>query len=142
MTDLTLHLQLCGAALLLLCLLHFVFPRRFRWGEDLAQLTLLNRQIFYVHTFFVGLVLVMMGLPLVIEPQSWLERTRAGQWVAGGFTIFWGLRLFIQWFGYSSTLWRGKPFETLVHLAFTLLWSYLTLIGALLWRHQLNPSHL
>jgi hypothetical protein len=37
----------------------------------------------------------------------------------------------IQLFGYSSTLWRGKPFETLVHIAFTLLWAWLTTLFAM-----------
>lgn len=95
MTDLPSHLRLCGAALLMLCLLHFVFPKRFRWREELALLSALNRQIFYVHTFFVGLVLVMMGVPLLIEPEIWLERSRIGWWTAAGFTLFWALRLFI-----------------------------------------------
>jgi hypothetical protein len=138
MTLMILHLRLAGAALLLLCLLHVFFPRRFRWKEELQALSLLNRQIFYVHTFFVGLILVMMGVPLVFEPRILLERTRLGAWVAAGFTVFWGLRLLIQWFGYSAALWRGKGFETMVHFAFTAFWAYLTGLGVLLWRHQLQ----
>jgi len=138
MNDLTLHLRLSGAALLLLCLLHFFFPRRFRWKEEFGALSLLNRQIFYVHTFFVGLVLVMMGVPLLFEPAVLLERSRLGGWVAAGFTVFWGMRLLIQWFGYSAELWWGKRLETLVHFAFTAFWAYLTGLGVILWRHQLQ----
>ena len=37
------------------------FPRQFRWREELARLSLLNRQIFLVHTFFIVLVVTMMG---------------------------------------------------------------------------------
>lgn len=140
MFELENHLRFAGATLLLLSSLHLFFPKRFQWHEDLAQLSLLNRQIFYVHTFFVGLVLVLMGIPLLLHPETWLEPSAAGHWVAAGFTIFWGMRLLIQWFGYSSSLWRGKRFETVMHLAFTLFWSYLTLIGTLLWRHQFLTS--
>ena len=32
----------------------------------------------------------------------------------------------IQFFGYSSKLWRGKVFETFAHIAFTLFWAWLT----------------
>lgn len=39
MTDLPSHLRLCGAALVMLCMLHFFFPRRFRWREELALLS-------------------------------------------------------------------------------------------------------
>jgi hypothetical protein len=42
--------------------------------------------------------------------------------------FFWAIRLFIQFFGYSTKLWKGKPFETSVHLLFSLFWAYLSLI--------------
>ena len=47
MNTLEFHLQLAGAALLLLCGLHGVFPSRFDWKNDLARLSQLNREIFY-----------------------------------------------------------------------------------------------
>jgi hypothetical protein len=136
MSTMGFHLQLAGVALLLLCGLHGVFPRRFDWKNDLARLSQLNRQIFYVHTAFICLVLILMGLPMLLEPDVFLQPSRLGRWVAAGFTVFWALRLFVQWFGYSSQLWRGKRLETFVHLSFTLFWSYLTLLGIALCRHQ------
>lgn len=47
--------------------------------------------------------------------------------------MFWALRLFTQFFVYSPKLWRGKRFETVVHIAFSMLWTYATglfLLGA------------
>jgi hypothetical protein len=47
-----------------------------------------------------------------------------------------------QFFGYSSQLWRGKPFETFAHIAFTLFWAWLTtlfLITALAHRSSSAP---
>ena len=38
-----------------------------------------------------------------------------------GLAIFWTVRLGVQFFGYSSVLWRGKTFETIVHILFSIL---------------------
>ncbi len=55
------HLRIAGTLLILLALAHVFFPKRFNWREELARLSLLNRQIFYVHSVFIGVVLLMMG---------------------------------------------------------------------------------
>ena len=54
--------------------------------------------------------------------------TPLGQRVALGCGVFWLARLLIQFFGYSSELWRGKRFETCVHLLFIGFWSYLSTV--------------
>jgi hypothetical protein len=55
-------LRIAGVSLVALGLLHGFFPKRFAWKEELARLSLLNRQIFYVHCAFLVMILVMMGL--------------------------------------------------------------------------------
>lgn len=42
--------------------------------------------------------------------------------------LFWAIRLFIQLFVYASKLWKGKTFETAMHVLFTLLWIYLVVV--------------
>jgi len=46
--------------------------------------------------------------------------------VALGMGTFWLARLLIQFFGYSATLWRGKRFETIIHVLLSLLYAYLS----------------
>jgi len=42
--------------------------------------------------------------------------------------------LWMQWFLYDRELWRGKPFETIMHFSFTALWIALTVtFSAALW---------
>ena len=54
----------------------------------------------------------------------------------GGLTTFWFLRLLMQWFYYSPQLWRGQPFNTAMHVAFTATWVYFTAtFAAALWRN-------
>lgn len=134
----TTSLQWTGAGLIFLAVAHVAFPRRFNWQEELSRLSLLNRQIFWIHTLFIMVVVALMGTVLLLEPAALLERSRLGVWVTGGFALFWGLRLVIQWFGYSHRLWWGKPVETVIHLVFTLAWGWLTWLGWALWRMQLN----
>lgn len=117
------HLRLIGIALIVLALLHAVFPRYFSWREELASLSLINRQVMYVHTFFIALILILMGV-LCLSSSRELVETSLGNKIALGLFIFWLVRLLIQFFGYSSELWKGKRLETVIHIAFSLIWSY------------------
>lgn len=116
-----LWLEINGALLLALALLHAVFPRRFRWKEELREVSLLTRQILHVHTFFIALAVGLMGLLCLFSASALLD-TELGRRLCAGLFVFWLCRLLVQFFGYSSTLWRGKAFETSVHVVFTLLW--------------------
>ena len=49
------NLRIVGGLLLLLGLSHGLFNRYFGWARELKSVSLLTRQIFYVHTFFIGL---------------------------------------------------------------------------------------
>ncbi len=120
-------LETAGWLLIGLGLLHAVFPRHFRWREETAGLTLLTRQILHIHTFFIGLTVCLMGL-LCVTSAADLTDTPLGRRICLGLGAFWGIRLFLQFFGYSSRLWRGKPFETMMHLLFSLLWVFLTVL--------------
>ena len=121
------HLKATGVLLILLALIHVVFPKHFHWREELARLSLLNRQVMVVHTFFIALAVFLMGLLCLTSPTE-LSGTPLGKRVALGLAVFWLARLLIQLFGYSSELWRGKRFETAVHVVFSALWAYLTAV--------------
>jgi len=123
----TLQLQLIGALLVGLALLHSAFGRYFDWRRDFATVSLLNRQMMHVHTFFVAFTVGLMGL-LCLTSAAELVGTPLGRRVALGLGVFWLARLLIQFFGYSASLWRGKRFETIVHVLFSLFWAYLTSI--------------
>ena len=119
-------LRIAGGGLILLALLHIPIGRQLRWSEDSRNLTPVNAAIFHVHTFFICLVLVLMGLPCLLEPAVFLTPTHAGAWVSWSFAAFWAIRLYFQWFVYAADLWRGKRLETWMHAGFTLVWTALT----------------
>jgi hypothetical protein len=122
-----LHLKIIGILLILLALIHPIFPWYFRWKSDLAPLQLINRQVMYVHTFFIAFAVFLMGL-LCLTSSAEITGTPLGRKIALGFGVFWTARLLVQLFGYSAKLWKGKAFETMVHVAFTILWTYLSVV--------------
>ena len=112
--------------------MHVAFPRYFNWLEELKPLSLINRQMMQVHTFFIGLIVFGMGL-LNLFCTADLIQTALGRKICFGLFVFWGLRLLFQFFVYSGELWKGKHFETTVHVLFSLLWGYCTAVYFLVW---------
>ncbi|MGL4599215.1 MAG: hypothetical protein ACRCYO_16965, partial [Bacteroidia bacterium] len=52
-----------------------------------------------------------------------------------GFFIFWALRCVLQQVGYSSAIWKGKTFETAIHVFFSFFWLYISIVlGVNLWQ--------
>jgi hypothetical protein len=128
------QLNIVGTACMLLALLHGIFPAYFQWKQDLQTLSLINRQLMYVHTFFIGLTVFLMGLLCVTSGEA-VVNTPLGHRIALGLGVFWVIRLAIQFFGYSSVLWRGKPLETGVHILFSILWLYFSAVFFIIfWR--------
>lgn len=124
-------LRVAGAGLILLAVLHIPISRHLRWREESARMSLTSASVFRVHTFFICVVLVLMGLPALMAPQIFLERSSAGAWLTWSMAFFWGLRLLVQFFVYPSELWRGKRFETAMHVWFSLVWMSLAVVFAL-----------
>lgn len=122
-----LHLEISGVLLIGLALSHVVFPHYFQWRKELQGVSLITRQILYVHTFFIAFTVLLMGLLCVSAPEE-LASTALGRRISLGLFAFWFARLIIQFFGYSSSLWKGKVFETSAHVAFTLVWTYLSAV--------------
>ena len=122
-----LHLNIIGAILIVVALIHIGFPRYFKWKQELSTLSLKNRQIMMVHTLFIALMVLLTGL-LCLTSAPELINTNLGKKISLGLGVFWTTRLLIQFFGYSPVLWRGKPFETIIHILFSLLWAYVSLI--------------
>ena len=97
------HLELIGVVMILLALAHVFFPKYFDWKKELAGLNLLARQMMYVHTAFIALAVLWMGVLCLTAPVD-LVKTPLGHTLALGLAIFWGCRLLVQFFGYSPKL--------------------------------------
>jgi hypothetical protein len=67
------YVQIVGALLLLLSVANLFFSRYFGWKKELAPLSLLTRQVFQVHCFFIALVLMLLGACSLFYTDTLLE---------------------------------------------------------------------
>ena len=125
------HLRAVGVLMALLVIVNLLVPGRFRWREELARVSLLNRQIFVAHTVFIVLLIALLAALFLTCAEALLEPTRLSRAVLLGLTIFWGLRLLMQWFFYSPLVWRGNRLHTAMHAVFSLAWIYVTAVCGL-----------
>lgn len=117
------HLKIVGSLCILLALMHIVIPKYFKWDKELTSVTLITKQILYVHTFFIGFMVFLMGLLCFFYSDELIE-TPLGRLICLGLFIFWFTRFIFQFWVYSPKVWRGKRFETTMHIIFSILWSY------------------
>lgn len=127
LTDVATHLTLVGLVLLVLGLVHVALPRVLGWEHELAGASLLNRQVSYVHCYFIGMACVLWGLlPLVAGPHL-LDPDPVTRVVLVGAVAFWGSRLVIQLAVFNRHARRSRAWCA-VSLAGTGLWAYLTVV--------------
>ena len=132
---LLINLRAAGVLLAALVVVNLFVPSRFGWRTDLSRVSLLNRQIFQAHSVFLVLTLALSSALLLTSADALLAPSRLSRAILVGLTIFWGLRMLMQWFFYSADIWRGNRFFTTMHVVFSLAWVYLTTVfGAALWQ--------
>lgn len=121
------HVQIVGAMLLLLSVANLFFSRYFGWKKELASLSLLTRQVFQVHCFFIALVLMLLGVCSLFYTDTLLEPGPLSRVLLAGVVAFWLCRLVIQFLVYDAAIWRGNRFYTFMHVFFSVLWTYVVI---------------
>lgn len=129
--NLTLHLQIVGALLLLLAVAHAFFNRYFGWSRELAGLSLFTRRVFFVHSFFIALGVALAGAGSLLYAAVLLHPDPLSRAVLAALLAFWLCRLIAQFLAYDPAIWRGDRFRTSIHVFFSLLWCYVTAVYGL-----------
>lgn len=80
--------------------------------------------------YFIAIFVFLVGL-LCLTSSNELLTTTLGKRISLGLGIFWTIRLGVQFFGYSSKIWKGRSFETIVHIFFSIFWTYISTIFVL-----------
>jgi hypothetical protein len=125
------HLRLAGTLLMLLGFSHLTFGRILDWRSDLAKLSLVNRQIFLVHCFFIALLLIMLGALSAFGTSLLLERQPLARLILASSAVLWGMRLYVQWFFFDRSLWRESAANKAAHYLLTAFWTYLAALNTL-----------
>ena len=139
MSLLTPNLAIAGALLVCLGAMHIALPAAFGWRRELASASQLNREVSYVHCFFIGLACVLWGLlPLCAEGQL-LRPGHVTRLVLIGAIAFWGSRLIIQLAVFNRHA-RESAAWLILSAAGTVLWLYLTAVWTLALIVQSSPK--
>ena len=125
---LSIHLRIVGIVLVLLGVSHAFFNRYFGWEQELAAISLLTRRVFFVHSFFIALGVVLAGAVSFVYADALLRPAALNRGLLAATTTFWLCRLLAQFFAYDSAIWRGDRFRTFMHVVFALLGCYVTAI--------------
>ena len=96
MNYLPLNLTITGVLLLGLGILHIPLPGVLQWNRELAGVSPLNREVSYVHCFFIGLTCLLWGLLPLTAGRSLLQPSPVARLVLIGAVVFWASRLAIQ----------------------------------------------
>jgi hypothetical protein len=127
MSNLALNLTITGVLLLVLGGLHAALPIALHWRTELAAASLLNREVSYVHCFFIGLACLLWGLLALTAGHSLLEPGPVTRLVLTGAVFFWSARLVIQILVFNRHA-RQSVSWCALSVAGTGLWAYLTVV--------------
>jgi hypothetical protein len=83
-----LQIKIIGGLFILLAFLHVFFPKYFKWKQELDSLSLINRQMMYIHMFFIAFGVFLLGLLCLISSDALLD-TAFGKRISLGLGIFW-----------------------------------------------------
>jgi hypothetical protein len=122
---LTTQLAATGAVLVVLGVVHLVLPRALGWRGQLAALSGLNREVTYVHCYFIGLSCVLWGLLPLVSGPALLTPDPVTRAVLVGAVLFWGSRLVVQ-VGVFNRHARESASWCALSIAGTALWLYIT----------------
>lgn len=126
--EMTLHLRIVGLLMFGIVLLNFAVWKRFGWMQEIQRLSLLTRQVFIVHSFYIMLSVAAFGALSLLWPRTLVEETLLARLVLIFLVVFWGSRFIAQLFYYDASLWRGQRMNTIIHFTFTGVWAYFTTI--------------
>lgn len=117
-------LYLAAAGQLILAVLNLFLVRIMGWESDLERMSLLVRQVFRIHGWFISITLLIFSVLTFRFVSGMTDGSDAVyRWLACGIGIFWAIRAALQVTYYSSSHWRGIPSRTAVHIFLLVVYS-------------------
>jgi len=88
---------------------NFVAAKKLEYRRNLAGVTPIVREIFWVQNLYIELVLAAFALIIFLFPRELTAGVGLGQFLSGFLAVFWGLRLVIQFAFYDAEIRRQHP---------------------------------
>jgi hypothetical protein len=121
------NLTVAGVLLVGLGVLHIALPAVLGWRRELAGASPINREVSYVHCYFVGLACVLWGLLPLTAGSLLVQPGPVTRLVLISAVTFWASRLVIQLVVFNRHARQSAAWLAL-STAGTILWLYLTAV--------------
>ncbi|MDA0322436.1 MAG: hypothetical protein O2923_06930 [Verrucomicrobia bacterium] len=109
--------------------LNLGLKRIMNWQDDLRRMPLIIREVMQIHGWFISITLAIFGvLTIRFAPDMALGSDIVLRWLAFSIATFWGVRTVLQVVGYSSSHWRGKVRETILHIVLLIVFTTVTTV--------------
>ena len=128
MSEMVPYLWAAGGVQLAIAAANFVLPRKLRYGENLACVEPIIRQVFVVHAVYIVYVLVAFAVICFAFAPELAGATPLGRFMSAWLALFWAPRLIVQWTYYDPELRRRNR---LGHWGFSVAILYLIVVFAL-----------
>jgi hypothetical protein len=131
-------LQIAGLSMICLAAIHPLLAKLFNWSTDLGKLTQINRQIFIVHTIFLVIGILMLGIVCVFYSGALIAKSTLALVANASFTMCWLSRLICQFFIFTRDMTGNVKLDNVLWFTSTLLWIYYTGLFGALFLYQLG----
>lgn len=122
------YIYAAGALHLLIASANFFLPAKIELKTNLGKVSPFIRQIFHVHTVYLVLVSVFFSILCFFFPEELTHGNALGRFLSGFISIYWLLRVSIQFFYYDAAIKKKFP---LAHWFFSMVFIYLGVIFAI-----------
>jgi hypothetical protein len=127
MNTTTLEILLITAAALqaAVAVLNLFLPRIMKWRQDLDAVSLLLREVFQMHLWFISLILAIFAVMTwrYAAHMAVADSAEVYHWLAAAIGLFWGVRGVLQMTYYSSSHWRGIPKRLVAHITLIVIYG-------------------
>ena len=111
-------LRLAAGGQIFIALLGPMIPWLLEWREPIQRMPLLVREVFWIHTYFIGLTCGIFGIITWVFAADLAHPSHdMMRWFCFAVGLFWSIRCMMQWTHYSASHWRGLFDKTLAHWA-------------------------
>jgi len=93
------------------------------WEDELSKVSLLVREVFHVHKWFISIIMVIFAVMTLRFPTELAGGSEMGRWMAGCIGFFWAIRTWMQWGFYSASHRYESRGKLVVHWTLTICYG-------------------
>ncbi len=103
-------------------------PGKLNWKEELAKLSPFLRSMFWVYGAFIFLTILSLGLVTAVNFRELAAGSTLSRSVCAFITVFWGLRLIVQFFVFDASEYLTNWFYKAGYHGLTVTFVYQTAV--------------